>query len=159
MSSRAATTLILFVALACGVPACAKVNRFIYRANRVVDRVILRPVARGYEKIVPKTIRHGVSNFFDNLTYVNVILNDFLQGKFRRGTRDTARLVVNTTVGIGGVLDVAKKMGLEEHDEDFGQTLGVWGMGPGPYFVLPLLGPTTVRDAPGILFGAATNPL
>lgn len=135
------------------------VNRDIYQFNRDFDRAFLKPVADAYVEVTPQIIRTSVSNFFDNIGYLNVILNDFLQGKARQGFWDTSRFVLNSTVGLAGLFDVATAMGLEEHDEDFGQTLGVWGAGSGPYLMLPILGPSTVRDAPGIPVTAVTSPL
>lgn len=135
------------------------VNRGFFQFNRDFDRAFLEPAADAYVKVTPQPVRTSVSNFFDNLGYLNVILNDFLQGKVEQGFWDTSRFVLNSTVGLAGVFDVATAMGLEEHNEDFGQTLGVWGAGAGPYLVLPLLGPSTVRDAPGIPVTTVTSPL
>lgn len=136
-----------------------KVNRGIYAINDAVDRVALTPLAKGYTKLTPKPLRTMVSNFFDNVGYLDTILNDFLQGKGKQGVSDLARFLVNSTIGIGGLFDIAKDMGLEKHQEDFGQTLGVWGSGPGPYLVLPLYGPSTMRDAPGLAVSTVTNGL
>lgn len=135
------------------------VNRGFYQFNRDFDRAFLEPAADAYVEVTPRPIRTSVSNFFDNLGYLNVILNDFLQGKVKQGFWDTSRFVLNSTVGLAGLFDVATAVGLEEHNEDFGQTLGVWGAGSGPYLVLPLLGPSTVRDAPGIPVTAVSSPL
>lgn len=135
------------------------VNRAIYKFNDALDRAVLKPVAETYMEITPELAQTGISNFFDNLTYVNVIVNDFLQGKAVQGLADTGRLLLNTTLGFAGLIDVATPRGLVKHAEDLGQTLGVWGFGEGFYLVLPLLGPTTVRDAPGLAVGSGTNPL
>lgn len=124
-------------------------NRAMFKFNTALDHAVMRPVARGYVKVVPSPMRTGVSNFLDNIHYTTTIGNDIFQGRFRDFARDVARLVVNTTLGIGGLLDPASRLGLEEHDRDFGQTLGKWGIHTGSYLVLPLLGPSDVRDAIG----------
>jgi phospholipid-binding lipoprotein MlaA len=126
-------------------------NRSIYAFNTKADHLLLRPVARGYVKITPAAVRTSVHNFLDNLAYTKTIINDFLEGKWRDGGTDTARLVINTTIGIGGLFDPASKAGLDRHHTDFGQTLGTWGVHSGPYLMLPILGPSTVRDAIGLL--------
>ncbi|MDZ7643849.1 MAG: VacJ family lipoprotein [Woeseiaceae bacterium] len=122
-------------------------NRGIYSFNRTVDNATLKPVARGYRAVVPGLARRGVSNFFDNLITPRTAVNNFLQGKPGDGLTDVARFLMNSTVGLGGLLDIGMEFGLEEHDEDFGQTLAVWGVGDGPYVMLPFLGPRTLRDA------------
>ena len=123
-------------------------NRKTYAFNDALDRAVLKPVAQGYQKVVPGPAREGVNNFFDNLEDVGTSLNNFLQGKPRQGLSDAGRFVVNTVFGFFGLWDVATPMGLEKHYEDFGQTLGRWGVESGPYLVIPLLGPSTLRDAP-----------
>lgn len=123
-------------------------NRGSYAFNDAVDRNVLKPVAQTYVEGMPAFAQEGVSNFFDNLQDLGTGANNLLQGKFVEGASDLARFAVNSVVGIGGLWDVATPMGLEKHDEDFGQTLGWWGVPPGPYFVIPLLGPSTLRDAP-----------
>jgi phospholipid-binding lipoprotein MlaA len=128
-----------------------RVNRGIYVFNVKVDHAVLRPTARAYVKITPRPVRTGVSNFLSNLTYTATIINDFLQGQFRHGTSDTARLVINTLFGLGGIFDVATPSGLDRNYADFGQTMGKWGVHSGPYVMLPFLGPSTVRDAIGLL--------
>ncbi len=125
-----------------------KLNRATYAFNDAIDRILLRPVAKGYKTVTPQPVRGALSNFFSNLYYPTTAVNQFLQGKFKDGLSDSARFLVNTTVGIGGLFDPATKFGLGAHDEDFGQTLGVWGVPPGPYLVIPLLGPSDFRDAP-----------
>jgi len=125
-----------------------RVNRATYKFNSALDRAVLKPVATAYRDHVPQFIRTGVSNFLDNLGYPTVIVNDLLQGKFVDGLKDTGRLVLNTTLGVGGLLDPASTVGLSKNDEDFGQTLGKWGVPSGPYLVLPLMGPSTLRDTP-----------
>jgi len=123
-------------------------NRKSFAFNEKLDEVVLKPVATGYQKIVPGFAREGVSNFFDNLEDIGTTLNNFLQGKPKEGASDLGRFVVNTVFGVFGLWDVATPLGLEKHYEDFGQTLGVWGVQSGPYFVIPFLGPSTARDAP-----------
>ena len=124
-------------------------NRAMFKFNTTLDHAVLRPVARGYVRAVPGTVRTGVSNFLSNLGYTRTIANDIFQARPRDFARDTARLVVDTTLGVGGLLDPATKLGLARHDRDFGQTLGKWGIHTGSYLVLPLLGPSDVRDALG----------
>ena len=123
-------------------------NRKTFAFNEKLDEVVLKPVAEGYVRVVPAIARQGVNNFFDNIEDVGTSLNNFLQGKPAQGTSDAARFVFNTVFGVFGLFDVATPAGLEKHYEDFGQTLGVWGVQSGPYLVLPLLGPSTARDAP-----------
>jgi phospholipid-binding lipoprotein MlaA len=124
-------------------------NRAIYRFNDQFDRAITKPVARGYRRITPHPVQLGVTNFLTNLSYPLVMLNDLLQGQLRPFVSDTGRLLLNTTLGIGGVLDPATAAGLDRNDRDFGQTLGKWGLKPGPYLVIPFVGPSDVRDAFG----------
>jgi phospholipid-binding lipoprotein MlaA len=123
-------------------------NRKTYAFNEALDTAVLKPVATGYVKVVPAFAREGVNNFFDNLNDIGTGLNNLLQGKPAEGASDLGRFVVNSVFGVFGLWDVATPLGLEKHYEDFGQTLGRWGMGPGPYVMLPLLGPSTLRDAP-----------
>ena len=124
-------------------------NRGIYVFNDGVDALLIRPAASFYTHILPEFMRTGVSNFFSNLNDVIVAVNGLLQLKVAQAGSDVARLAVNSTVGVLGLFDVATGMGLEKHDEDFGQTLGYWGIGDGPYLVLPILGPSNVRDGVG----------
>ena len=123
-------------------------NRKTFAFNDAVDRAVLKPVATGYQNVVPELARTGVNNFFSNLEDIGTSLNNFLQGKPAEAINDLGRIVVNTTFGVLGLRDVATELGVEKHYEDFGQTLAVWGLQPGPYLVLPLLGPSTIRDAP-----------
>jgi phospholipid-binding lipoprotein MlaA len=123
-------------------------NRGVYKFNDAIDTHALRPVAVAYRDHTPRWLQTGVGNFFQNLFYPTTIGNQFLQGKFKEGGQDVARFVINTTLGWGGVLDVASGARLPVHDEDSGQTLGKWGVPPGPYLVIPLLGPATLRDTP-----------
>jgi phospholipid-binding lipoprotein MlaA len=122
-------------------------NRSVFSFNDKVDEAALKPVAKAYVAVVPSPVRTGVDNFFGNFTDAWSTVNQLLQGKIEQTARMGMRVVVNTTVGIGGLFDPATKMGLEKHSEDFGQTLGRWGASPGPYLVLPLFGPSDVRDA------------
>jgi phospholipid-binding lipoprotein MlaA len=149
------------LALALGLPAAGEerardprdpwegYNRAMFSFNLKIDRAVLRPVARGYRKLMPAPARRGISNLFDNLAEPVHLVNDGLQGKPLRAGSDLLRFVINTTIGIGGLFDPATRFGLKRSDEDFGQTLGKWGAGPGPYLVLPLLPPTTLRDGIG----------
>ena len=126
-----------------------KVNRGIFGFNQVLDKIIFKPLAKGY-RMFPQPIRSGTSNVLNNISNVVTIPNNILQGKFKDAGINSARLVINSTIGIAGIFDVASYYGLKKRDkEDYGQTLGVWGAGPGCYFVLPVLGPTTVRDTIG----------
>ncbi|MFS2157897.1 VacJ family lipoprotein [Pseudomonas sp. Pseusp122] len=122
-------------------------NRLIFRFNDTVDTYALKPIAQGYQYITPQFVEDGVHNFFQNIGDVKNLANNVLQGKPAAAGVDTARLIFNTTFGLLGFIDVGTKMGLQRSDEDFGQTLGRWGVPSGPYVVLPLLGPSTVRDA------------
>src|SRR5882757_3785563 len=126
-----------------------RVNRSVYSFNRAIDHAVVRPVARTYVKITPAPVRSSISNFFTNLDYPVTIVNDFLQGKLHDGMSDVGRFGVNTVIGIGGLFDPASHWGMEKHNEDFGLTLARWGLHSGPYLMLPILGPSTVRDAPG----------
>ena len=132
------------------------VNRVFFRFNDLGDRYLLRPLAVGYKRSLPDQLRAGVRNVFSNLLYPVTIANQFLQGKFRESGRDGARFLLNSIVGLGGLFDPATRVGLAENDEDFGQTLAVWGVGNGPYLVIPVFGPSTVRNALG---DAVDSPL
>ncbi len=134
-------------------------NRKMFVFNDHLDRWILQPVSRAYVKVAPERVRASVTDFFDNLEYPNTILNQFLQGRFQRGFEDTARFLADTVVGVGGLFDPATRLGLPYHDEDLGQTLAVWGVGRGPYLVLPFIGPDTLRNLPNLAVGALSNPL
>ena len=122
------------------------INRNIYVFNEKVDEIILRPSAIFYSNTTPKFLKKGISNFFDNINEIDNSFNQLLQGKPLKSFNDLSRFVINTSLGLGGLIDVASEFGLEEHDEDFGQTLAVWGFGEGPYLMLPFLGPSNVRD-------------
>ncbi len=128
-----------------------RLNRATYAFNDALDRMLAHPAAKAYKAVVPEVGRRAIGNFVANLGSPTIIVNDALQLKLRDAGSDTARFIVNTIIGIGGLGDPATRMGLASHDEDFGQTLGHWGVGSGPYLVLPLLGPSTLRDAPSRL--------
>lgn len=134
-------------------------NRALYGLNDTVDRVSLKPIAKGYKAIVPSFARNGVSNFYDNLLTPLIMINNFLQGKPGDGFIDFGRLLINSTIGVGGLFDVATPIGLEEHDEDFGQTFAVWGIPDGPYVLIPVLGPYTLRDAIALPLDFLADPL
>jgi phospholipid-binding lipoprotein MlaA len=125
------------------------VNRAIHSFNEGFDRTILKPVAKGYQAVIPQFAQTGIRNFFANLDDVTVLANDILQLKLEQTSRDFLRLTFNSTFGMLGLLDVASEMGLQKHNEDFGQTLGRWGAGSGPYLVLPFIGPSNLRDTLG----------
>jgi phospholipid-binding lipoprotein MlaA len=134
-------------------------NRGVYTFNDYGDRWILRPIAKGYQWVLPGVMRTGVTNFLDNLFYPVDILNALLQAKFGQALSDTARFGMNTTLGFAGLLDPATDAGLEKHDEDFGQTLGVWGVPEGPYIMVPFFGPRTVRSGIGSIADFFVSPL
>ncbi|MBU6378220.1 MAG: VacJ family lipoprotein [Gammaproteobacteria bacterium] len=125
------------------------INRASYAFNDGLDRALLKPAAETYRKVTPGFVQTGISNVFLNAKYPVTLVNDALQGKFRAALNDTGRFMLNTTLGLGGLFDPATDVGLDLNDEDFGQTFGKWGVGAGPYFVVPLFGPTTLRDGLG----------
>lgn len=133
-------------------------NRAIFSFNEGVDRWVLEPVAVGWDFVLPDRAQEGIGNFFANLRMPVVFLNDLLQAKPIAAAQDVGRFAVNTTVGVVGFVDVASRLGIPENDEDFGQTLGRYGMPPGPYMVLPLLGPSTVRDTAGYAVDVVSQP-
>ena len=133
-------------------------NRRFYAINESLDRAMLEPVANLYARL-PAGLRRSITNFFDNAAYPGTALNQLLQGKFDLAIQDSARFVFNSTLGIGGLLDISTGFGLARHNEDFGQTLAVWGVEEGFYIHYPLLGPSTVRDSPRIIVGALTDAL
>jgi len=134
-------------------------NRQVFAANQFVDRNALQPVARGYQDYVPGGVRRGIHNFTSNLAQPGVAVNDLLQGNASRAWNTTQRFAINTTVGGAGLFDVATGWNRPSHQADFGQTLGVWGVEPGPAVTVPLLGPSNVRDAVGTVGGFLTNPV
>lgn len=134
------------------------VNRVIFEFNDTVDVYLLKPVAEGYEAVMPEFAQTGVRNFFANLEYPSHLLSDVIQLKFDQAATHTGRFLINSTLGIGGLLDLASPMGLQPHEEDFGTALGHYGVPPGPYLVLPLLGPSTVRDGVGRVVDSSIHP-
>lgn len=134
-----------------------RMNRGTYAFNDALDRAVLKPVARAYQRYLPQFMRTGVTNFLTNLAYTTTLVNNILQLKLADALSDTGRLVLNSTLGIGGLLDPATDAGLARNDEDFGQTLGRWGVPSGPYLVLPLFGPSTLRDAPSLYADIQTD--
>ncbi len=134
-------------------------NRPLYRAHTAIDNATMKPLAKGYRKIMPGPVRKGISNFFRNLTTPRSIINNFLQGKPKQGFSEIGRFAFNSTFGIGGLIDIATIGGMEEYREDFGQTAAVWGIPDGPYVMLPLLGPQTLRDAIMLPVNIIADPL
>ncbi|HET7812116.1 MAG TPA: VacJ family lipoprotein [Steroidobacteraceae bacterium] len=134
-------------------------NRSTFAFNDAMDRAIARPVAKAYKKVMPRFVRAGVNNVFNNLNTVNTAVNDALQGKMRAAGHDSTRFLMNTVFGFGGLFDPATRAGIEMNDEDFGQTFGKWGMKSGPYLVLPILGPSSARDTFGKLVDQFTYPV
>lgn len=160
------SNLILAIMLMMAISGCATqsgkdplegMNRGIYKFNDVTDKAILKPVAKAYKFVTPTPIRIGFNNFFSNLTSVTTVLNDLLQLKFTNAFTDAGRFVINTTFGLAGFIDVAGKDKIPKHQEDFGQTLGYWGVGSGAYLVLPLFGPSSLRDTTGLVFDTTTS--
>lgn len=134
-------------------------NRKSFAFNEGLDTYLLKPVAKGYDTITPRPVRIGISNFFGNLGDLWIGGNNLLQGKPKDAASDIGRFFINTTIGIFGLIDVATPMGIEKHNEDFGQTLAVWGVGDGPYVVLPVLGPRTLRDSGALTLDISLDPL
>ncbi|KMS65533.1 hypothetical protein BVRB_035020, partial [Beta vulgaris subsp. vulgaris] len=134
-------------------------NRAMYDVHDGLDTVILKPVATGYDAVTPDLIQTGVTNFFANISDIMTAANNLFQGKPKQAVSDLGRVAVNSTIGILGIFDAASGMGLEKHDEDFGQTMGVWGVGEGAYVFLPFLGPRTVRDTAGIYMDIWFDPV
>lgn len=126
-------------------------NRKVYKFNEKVDKYLMKPVAKGYDKVMPKPVDRGIDNVISNLGDVLVFVNDLFQLKLTQAVHDSSRVIFNTTLGLGGLIDIASSIGLEKHNEDFGQTLGYWGVPDGPYLVLPFLGPSTLRDGVGLI--------
>jgi len=124
-------------------------NRGIYAINRTVDKLAIKPIAKVYDAVIPKPVKKGVHNFFENLNDIPTIANGVLQGRFPQAISDSTRFLVNSTLGIGGIFDVADHWGLQKHKADFGQTLALWGYRDSTYLVLPFFGPSTVRDGVG----------
>jgi len=153
----------LTTSLIAGLSACTTMddpdplepyNRAMFKVNKTTDKYVVKPVAEMYAAVTPRPARIGVTNFFQNLDDIPTALNGYLQGKPSQGLSDTFRFFVNSTFGVIGLFDVATHMGLPRHHADFGQTFGIWGIKESPYFVIPLLGPSTLRDATGLFFEA-----
>ena len=134
------------------------INRKIFGFNDTVDDYVAKPISDAYKWVTPQFMQTGVYNFFSNLKGINVVINDVLQAKFAQSAHDTGRFALNTTMGLAGFVDVASHVGLEQNEEDFEQTLAVWGVPQGSYLVIPFLGPTTIRGIPGAAFDTAANP-
>jgi len=134
-------------------------NRAMYSFNDGLDTVLMKPLAQGYKAITPAPVDKGISNFFGNLADVGSAINNLLQFKLERAASDVGRILVNSTIGLLGFIDVASNMNMQKYGEDFGQTLGVWGSGPGPYIVLPILGPSSGRDTVGVVVDWYTDPV
>ncbi len=134
-------------------------NRAVYSFNEGVDKAIFKPVAQAYQAVLPQFVRMIVSNFFSNLNDILVALNNLLQGKFLAALNDFSRIALNSTFGLLGAFDIASEAGIEKNDEDFGQTLGWWGIGDGPFIMIPILGPTTGRDLVGRIGDYFTDPV
>lgn len=160
---------VIVVALAGSLGGCATsgnpkdpiegFNRAVYGFNEAVDTVLIKPVAQGYDAVLPTPVRTGVTNFFGNIADLFIGVNNLLQGKPDQAVSDLGRVLINSTVGILGLFDVATEAGLEKHEEDFGQTFGRWGVGNGAYVVVPIFGPRTVRDTAGLVLDVAVDPL
>lgn len=134
-------------------------NRDVHGFNQDFDDTILKPLAKGYQDAVPNPVDESITNVFSNINDIGVTINDFLQLKFTQGGMDASRFLINTTAGVVGIFDVAKELDLPKHDEDFGQTLGFWGVPSGNYMVLPFIGASSPREAAGLLGDALMNPL
>ena len=135
------------------------INRGIYSFNNTFDHYLFKPIAKGYDFVLPSPVKAGVSNFFQNAADVQSLVSDALQLKGKKFGDDLGRVMLNSTFGIGGIFDLATPMGIERGDEDIGQTLGYWGIGAGPYLVIPFLGPSSLRDAVGRFGDSQINPL
>ncbi|NWA03500.1 MlaA family lipoprotein [Pseudomonas gingeri] len=158
LSLCASVALVPFAAQAADEDPWESVNRPIFKFNDVLDTYALKPLAQGYQAVTPQFLEDGIHNVFRNFGDVGNLVNDVLQLKPQAAGVDTARLLLNTTLGVAGFFDVGTKMGLQRNDEDFGQTLGHWGVGSGPYVVIPFLGPSTLRDAPSKYVDSYTEP-
>ena len=135
-------------------------NRSVFAFNQGVDKVVLKPVSTAYAKVVPLFVRARITSFFSNIEDIPIAANNFLQGNVDSGLSDLIRVLMNSTIGIAGLFDVASRVdGLEKHNEDFGQTLAVWGVESGPYVMIPILGPSTARDFPSRFVDIFMNPL
>jgi phospholipid-binding lipoprotein MlaA len=163
---KSAVTTILAVGLLSGCASSGNpkdpiegFNRAMFAFNEGLDTAIIKPVATGYDSVLPAPIRTGVTNFFSNIEDLFIGVNNLLQGKLPQAFSDLGRVAINTTVGLLGVIDFATDAGLEKHEEDFGQTFGRWGVGNGAYVVIPLFGPRTARDTVGLVLDVAADPV
>lgn len=136
-----------------------QVNRVTHNINDFADRILVRPVAVAYRTVIPRFARRGVGNAFSNLEDVGNAVNNMLQGKVGSGVNDLLRVLINSTIGVGGLFDPASAMGLDQHEEDWGQTFARWGVPGGPYVVIPVLGPASVRDGVARILDSAFNPV
>ena len=166
MGRRGVLAFMVGLCLSCSTGALGQtpdpwqnVNEKVFAFNDFFDRILVRPIAITYTTFVPRPVRQGVGNFFSNIDDINVFANDLLQLKFNDALSDSGRFAINTTVGLGGFLDIASGVGLEKNEEDFGQTLGRWGVGSGPYVVLPVFGTSNVRDSLGLVLDTLFNPI
>ena len=151
-------TLIFIPFLAAENDPFEEINRTTLKVNKTLDKAIATPVAGFYKKITPDIIELGIYNSISNIDDINISLNNILQGKIKEGLSDITRFTINSTIGLAGLIDVASKIGLKKHDEDFGQTLAVWGVPHGPYIMLPGLGPSSLRDTIGMIPDAFLSP-
>ncbi len=155
------TCLLLVLATGCATQSnrdpLESINRGVYKFNDVTDKAVIKPVATAYKTVAPSPIRKGISNFFNNLGSLTSVLNNILQLKFSNAFSEAGRFVINSTFGIAGLIDVASMDNIPQHREDFGQTLGHWGVDNGAYLVLPFLGPSTVRDTTGFVVDSVTS--
>jgi len=166
MAKRLCAALLLGTVAGCATPGgnpadpLEPFNRAMFTFNDTLDDAVMKPVAKTYRAVLPGVVRTGVSNFFSNIEDVWISVNQVLQGKFQRGLEDFSRFLFNSTFGIGGLFDLASDLvGLPKNSEDFGQTLAWWGVGGGAYLVLPILGPSTVRDGLGFLVDTEVDPV
>lgn len=166
-SRTAGLRIAALLALAAAMTGCANMaqkdpyeqyNRNVFEFNDAIDRNALKPAATVYKQVLPSFVQTGVNNFFGNLADVWSSANNLMQGKGEAGMSDLTRVMLNSTMGLGGLLDIASEAGLKKHNEDFGQTLGYWGMPSGPYLMLPLLGPSTLRDTAALPLDIAADP-
>lgn len=170
-ASLSKMALVLVLGAAIGLAGCATgpdadphdplepYNRATDSFNQLLDRALLKPLAQGYNAVTPAPVNKGVTNFFNNLSDIRSAINNLLQFKIGRAFSDVGRVAINSTVGILGLMDVASNMDMPRYNEDFGQTLGVWGMGSGPYIVLPLFGPSSGRDGVGLVVDWFADPV
>lgn len=164
MSELAIAVAMLGLLNGCATSGLAKdplegYNRAMFAFNDGLDRAIVKPLAQGYVDVLPAPVRTGVANFYGNIADVFIAANNLLQGKLPEAVGDVGRVAINSTVGLLGVLDIASDFGLEKHDEDFGQTFGHWGVGAGPYVMLPIFGPRTLRDAFALILDTRADPV